>query len=104
MIHNDMKDYDHVVVWTDYFNSALSRSQGRRMTRKVCVRNPIPANLAKAAQMAGFKVVEVNEDARHPKRDYKKSGYVCITKKAPKSRMLYRIAPKLVRVSKQVVK
>lgn len=74
------------------------------MSRKVCVRNPAPADLAKAAQMAGFKVIDVNEDARHPKRAYKKSGYVCLSKKVPKSRMLYRIAPKLVRVSKQVMK
>ena len=99
-----MKDYEHIIVWTDYFNAILPRSQGRRMSRKVCVRNPAPDDLAKAAQMAGFEVTEINEDARHPKRAYKKSGYVCLSKKAPKSRMLYRIAPKLVRVSQQTAK
>ena len=99
-----MKDYEHIIAWTDYFNVILSRSQGRRMSRKVCVRNPAPADLAKAAQKAGFKVTEINEKARHPKRAYKESGYVCLLKKAPKSRMLYRIAPKLVRVSQQAAK
>ncbi|SVB82347.1 uncharacterized protein METZ01_LOCUS235201, partial [marine metagenome] len=24
-----MKDYDHIVVWLDYFNKTLSRQKGR---------------------------------------------------------------------------
>ena len=28
-----MKDYEHVVVWLDYFNRNLKRRQGRKVNR-----------------------------------------------------------------------
>lgn len=96
-----MKDYDHVVVWTDYYNRQITRGRGRRMAASVCISDPSTTHLAEAAKIAGFEVVEVNEKARHPRRPYVESGYVVLKKTAPKSRMLYRLAPKLVRVSRR---
>ncbi|MBI1657412.1 MAG: hypothetical protein IS632_01375 [Thaumarchaeota archaeon] len=95
-----MKEYDCVIVWLDYFNRVLTRSRGRRLGREVCIPDPTLENLAKAVEMAGFSVAETKEGARHPRRPYTKSGYVAVTKTAPKTRMLYRIAPKLARVTR----
>ena len=97
-----MKDYDHVVVWLDYFNKVLPRSKGRRLDRGVCVSDPTLKDLAEAVRLAGFEVAETNERARHPRRPYVpsgRSGYVTVPKTVPKTRVLYRIAPKLVRVA-----
>ena len=35
-----MKDYDHIVVWLDYFNKTLSRQKGRRLAKDKCVFDP----------------------------------------------------------------
>ena len=33
-----MKDYEHIVIWLDYFNKNLKRSEGRKIrARKMCV-------------------------------------------------------------------
>lgn len=95
-----MKEYDHVIVWLDYFNRVLTRSRGRRLGREVCVPDPTLVNLIKAVEMAGFTVAETNGAARYPRRPYAPSGYVAVVKTAPKARMLYRIAPKLARVTR----
>ena len=94
-----VKEYDHVVVWLDYFNKVLTRSKGRRLGRDVCVMDPTLDNLTKAVKMAGFTVAEAREGACHPRRPYAESGYVAVPKTVSKTRMLYRIAPKLVRAT-----
>ena len=78
-----MKEYDHVIVWLDYFNRVLTRSRGRRLGREVCVPDPTLVNLIKAVEMAGFTVAETNGAARYPRRPYAPSGYVAVVKTAP---------------------
>ena len=95
-----MKDYDHIVVWLDYFNKNLSRSQGRRLSKDYCVSAPLLDDLSAAAKKAGYTVHDTNYKVRHPRRANIKSGYITIPKTDPKTRVLYRIAPKLVRVDK----
>ncbi len=97
-----MKDYDHVVVWLDYFNRVLPRSKGRRLGRSVCVQDPTLKDLVEAVRNAGFEVAEVNDQARHPRRPYYRSGYVSVPKaNVPKTRILYRVAPKLARLARK---
>ena len=35
-----MKDYEHVVIWLDYFNKNLKKSKGRRLGLEKCVFDP----------------------------------------------------------------
>ena len=35
-----MKDYDHIVIWLDYFNKTLSRQKGRRLPKEKCIFDP----------------------------------------------------------------
>ena len=32
-----MKDYEHIVIWLDYFNKNLKKSKGRRLGLEKCV-------------------------------------------------------------------
>lgn len=90
-----MKDYDHVVVWLDYFNKNLSRTKGRRMPRDRCVFDPTLKELADAAAAAGLSVAEQSEGARFPRRAYVRSGYVVLPKDGPKSAHMRRISDAL---------
>lgn len=101
-----MKDYDHVILWLDYFNKNLKRRQGRKVKRERSVFDPTISELSEAARAAGleFSDPEVNDGARHPRRSFAKSGYVMIAKKegAKKTQIIDAVAQKLLqRRSKQ---
>ena len=95
-----MKDYDHVVLWLDYFNKNLKRRQGRKVNRDHAVFDPTVQELSEAAKAAGFQFSEqeVNNGARYPRRSFVKSGYVMVAKKegVKKSKVIEEVADKMV--------
>lgn len=95
-----MKDYDHVILWLDYFNRNLSRSKGRRVKRDKSVFDPTLADLIDAAKAAGYDITkeETNDQARYPRRAFVKSSYIMILKsnEVKKSVTIKTIADKMV--------
>jgi signal recognition particle subunit SRP19 len=96
-----LKDYDHVVLWLDYFNKNLKRRQGRKVNRDQGVFDPTVQELADAARAAGFQLSdqEINSEARFPRRSFTRSGYVMVAKKEgiKKSQILDAVADNLLR-------
>jgi signal recognition particle subunit SRP19 len=95
-----LKDYEHVVLWLDYFNKNLRRRQGRKVKRDHAVFDPSIQDLTEAARAAGFQLSEqeINSDARFPRRSFVKSGYIMVAKKEgiKKSQIVHTIANKLL--------
>ena len=91
-----MKDYEHVVIWLDYFNKTLPRNKGRRLAKEKCIFDPSLKELIDAAKAAGFELTESDEKVRFPKRPYVRSGYIVVTKGEPKTKVLTKISEKLV--------
>ena len=91
-----MKDYEHVVIWLDYFNKTLSRSKGRKLEKEKCVFDPSLKELTDAVQAAGFEVTETDEKVRFPRRPYVRSGYLVLPKGSSKTKILDKISEKLV--------
>ena len=91
-----MKDYEHVVVWLDYFNKTLPKKMGRRVSREKSVFDPSLKELIDAAKAAGFDPTETNDQVRFPKRPYVRSGYIILAKGQTKSKIISTIADKLV--------
>ena len=95
-----MKDYDHVILWLDYFNKNLKRRQGRKVKKDRSVFDPTISELSEAAKAAGFEFSdpEINDGARFPRRAFTKSGYVMVAKKegAKKSQIINTVAEKLL--------
>jgi signal recognition particle subunit SRP19 len=77
-----LKDYDHLILWLDYFNKNLSRSKGRKVKRDKSVFDPSLLDLIDAATEAGYNPTkeETNDQARYPRRSFVKSGYIMILK------------------------
>lgn len=96
-----MKDYEHVVLWLDYFNKNLKRRQGRKVKRDQAVFDPTVQELVEATRAAGFQLSdeEINSDARFPRRSFVKSGYVMVAKKEgiKKSQIINAVATRLLR-------
>ena len=91
-----MKDYEHVVVWLDYFNKNITKKMGRRVSREKSIFDPSLNELISAAKAAGLEPTETNDQARFPRRPYVRSGYIILAKEQPKSKMISIISDKLV--------
>ena len=91
-----MKDYEHVVVWLDYFNKTLPRKKGRRLPKEKCVFDPSLKELIDATKAAGIEPTETEDQVRFPKRPYVRSGYIVLEKKSTKSNIMSKISDKLV--------
>jgi len=91
-----MKDYEHVVVWLDYFNKNITKKMGRRVSREKSVFDPSLNELISAAKAAGLEPAETNDQVRFPRRPYVRSGYITLAKAQPKSKIISAISEKLV--------
>jgi signal recognition particle subunit SRP19 len=95
-----LKDYDHVILWLDYFNKNLKRRQGRKVKRDQAIFDPTIQELIEAVKTAGFQLADdaVNDHARFPRRSFVKSGYVMIAKKegTKKSAVIENIAERML--------
>jgi len=91
-----MKDYEHVVIWLDYFNKNLKKSKGRRQGLEKCIFDPSLKELVDATTTAGFEITESNDKVRFPKRPFVRSGYVILPKGSPKTKILNKISEKLI--------
>jgi signal recognition particle subunit SRP19 len=91
-----MKDYEHVVVWLDYFNKTLTKKMGRRLPKEKCVFDPSLKELIDATVEAGFSPKESDDKVRFPRRAYVRSGYVILPKSSAKAKIMAKISEKLV--------
>jgi len=91
-----MKDYEHVVIWLDYFNKNLKKSKGRRVGLEKCIFDPSLKELMDATTAGGFKITESDDKVRFPKRPFVRSGYVIVPKEFSKTKILNKISEKLV--------
>ena len=91
-----MKDYDRYILWLDYFDSALKRREGRRVPLSSATRSPTVQELSDACEKLGLKPAP--QVARHPRSRGRESGYVSVTKTAPKRDLIIKVARELARV------
>lgn len=91
-----MKDYEHVVIWLDYFNKTLSKNKGRKLSKEKCVFDPSLNELIDAVKEAGLEIKESDDKVRFPRRPYVRSGYVILPKGSSKTKILDKISEKLV--------
>ena len=91
-----MKDYDHIVIWLDYFNKTLSRQKGRRLAKNRCIFDPSLNELIESANDVGIKPIATDDQVRFPRRPFVRSGYIVLEKKMPKTKILNKIADKMI--------
>jgi len=88
------KDEDKYILYPLYFDSAVSRLNGRKIPKKFAVEKPTSENIAKAAKSLGLNPV-LEKDKVHPSTPWKKEGRVIVDKKGPKTKLLIQISNRL---------
>jgi signal recognition particle subunit SRP19 len=91
-----MKDYEHVVIWLDYFNKNITKKMGRKVSREKSIFDPSLNELVSAAKAAGLVPTETNDQVRFPRRPFVRSGYITLAKAKPKTKIISSISEKLV--------
>ena len=76
---------DRLALWPGYFDSRLSRSEGRRVGVDYSVPKPDLEGLAWAARQVGLKKIKREAGVSHPKRPYGKEGRLWISSKSADS-------------------
>lgn len=88
-----MKEYERYVVWLEYFNSELKRSQGRRIPLSLAARGPKPEELLEACKKLNLQ--PLLQTATYPGSGRKESAYVSIRKEKPKQALMLKIAKEI---------
>ncbi len=98
-----MKEYDRYVIWLDYFDSELKRTQGRRAPLNSATRAPTLQELSEACRRLNLQPVE--QAARYPSSS-RDSGYVSVVKAKGQTKqpLVLKVARELSAVRGSAVK
>jgi signal recognition particle subunit SRP19 len=88
------RDEGKLVLYPIYFDCAVSRIKGRKVSKKHAVEKPTAENIAKAAQSLGLHPV-LEKERYHPSTSWKQDGRVLIDHKTTKQKLLVQIANRL---------
>ena len=89
-----MRKKNSLLLWSIYFDSNKTRSDGRRISKSLGVSSPKIEELQRAAKRLGLQP-EVNFDAAYPSYHWKKTGFVVLPKTESKTQMMKKIAKEL---------
>jgi signal recognition particle subunit SRP19 len=93
-----LKDYKRHVLWLDYFNSSITREDGRKIPLDRSVKDPKLDELIEATTALGYS--PESSVVKHPKRVSIQSGYVSVEKRSgiKKGALLMEVAKSLSNV------
>ena len=92
-----MRNDNRIRIYPEYFDSSLTRAQGRRVSKKVALENPSLLELKLSAQKLRF-TVEVDDTKANPKHWTKPNGLLYLSTSdtvqelAPKTEILRNLS------------
>ena len=79
-----MPQTDKIVIWPTYFDSAVSRKDGRRVTKRYALKSPASGEIAEAARTLGLDPI-VEPDKHIQRHGGKKVGEYSLKKQVPQN-------------------
>jgi|TARA_B110000467_G_scaffold51137_1_gene46839 signal recognition particle subunit SRP19 len=68
-----------MIIWTRYFDSKLSRSEGRRVPKEASIPNPSLDAIVWAARDVGLSKMKRDTEASHPSRPHNNEGRLILS-------------------------
>lgn len=90
-----MRKKDKIILWPVYFDSTKTRSEGRRVPKKLAIPAPKLEEIKRAAELLGFKP-KIVSGAVYPSISWLKIGLVTLPKKDSKTQITRKIAKKIL--------
>lgn len=79
------------VLWPEYFDSARTRAEGRKVSRSLAIDQPTLDMVALAVKKLGLEH-KVESDKAYPGNWYAHGGRVLVEKKMKKAQLLVKVA------------
>ena len=95
-----MRKRDKILLWPIYFDSTKTRSEGRKVPKKIATPKPKLEEIKKAAEILNFQP-EIISNAIHPSSSWLKIGVITISKRESKNKIIRNIAQKILEVQKK---
>ena len=89
-----MRKSDCTVLWPVYFDSTKTRSEGRRISKKLGIVAPTLNMIEKALTSLNLNYDSIT-DASHPHYPWKKTGMIIVKKRRDRNRLMKDIAKEL---------
>jgi len=89
------------VIYPSYFDSRLSKNDGRRVPRSLAVRGPTLQDLINALKSLSMSF-DVEKDKGRPSRWYKFEGRVLVNYEGRKEELLKILAKEMVRQRREI--
>jgi len=80
-----------VIVYPEYFDSTLTRSDGRKLQKSLCMPSPTIENLIHAVKKLKLEY-EIEREKHYPSQAYRRRGRILVKKNGKKMEMLVAIA------------
>ena len=89
-----MRNRNEIALWPIYFDSTKTRSEGRKVSKKLAKPHPNLEMIEKALKslQIPYKLVP---SAAHPRRPWEKKGLILVKKVKSKNQILKEVASKL---------
>lgn len=85
------KGENKLIIWPTYFDKNISRSKGRKISKKFALEKPDIEKIAKAAKTLGLSPI-IEKNSSYPSRSWKKEGRIIIDRKGAKSKIIKQFA------------
>ena len=72
-------DKSKMIIWTRYFDSKLSRAEGRRVPKEASIPNPSLDAIVWAARDVGLSKMKRDTEASHPSRPHNNEGRLILS-------------------------
>ncbi|MDG6224412.1 MAG: signal recognition particle subunit SRP19/SEC65 family protein [Candidatus Thermoplasmatota archaeon] len=89
-----------MVLWSNYFDSGLTKSQGRRTPLSLSVHSPKAEEIFHLCKKLGLSP-ELQDEKRHPSSDMEKMGRILVRSKKKKTIVIKEIAKGLLKQKKK---
>ncbi len=90
-----MHEKSRIIIWPAYFDSTKSRSEGRRVPKRMAVPSPGMIEVREAVESLGLDYEESSE-ACYPKTPWFEAGMLRVMKKGNKPETIRKIAQSLL--------
>ncbi len=99
----NLRKQEKAIIWPSYFDSAKTRSQGRRVSKNLAVPSPKVEEIEEAASRLGLEHEAVPEKG-YPKTPWNKMGTLLVEKQGSKEQVINKIAKQIQKARNETIR
>jgi len=100
MLDGQMRNKGKNILWPEYLDSSRSRSEGRRLPKRLSVSSPRIEEIQRVIKSLGLEF-EITQETSYPKTHWQKTGHIVLLKRESKTTVIRKIAMRILEERKK---